>query len=53
MFVCISKTCVDVMDVFGIGIASVLIAVSMLSAYQKKINFVSSEHAYFLWSPKM
>lgn len=29
---CISKTCVDVLDVFGIGIPSVLI-VSMLSAH--------------------
>lgn len=49
---CISKICVDILDVFGIGIASVLIAVSMLSARQKKINFVSSKHAYFPWCPK-
>lgn len=48
-----TKVFFDVIDVFGIGIASVLIAISMVYAYQKKINFVSSEHAYFLWSPKM
>lgn len=38
----VSKTCVDVVGGFGTGIVSVLIAVSMLSAYQKQINFVSN-----------